>query len=81
MESQIFDMGYRQRLFIGVVPNNPNRIAKQMKKDNVPWHTMRKRYGIVMESEGKRLAVQFRMPQRRRKELAERILKGQNFYK
>jgi hypothetical protein len=80
MESEIFNMGYRQRLFIGSIPNNPNRIAKQVKKDNVPWHTMRRRYAVVMESEGKRLSVQFRMPQRRRQELADRILKGQRFY-
>lgn len=81
MESEIFDMGYRQKMFIGVIPNNPDRIAKQVKKDNPMWHTMRRRYGVVMESEGKRLSVQFRMPSRRRKELAERILKGQRFYK
>lgn len=80
MKSEIFDMGYGQRMFIGNIPNNPKRIAHKMKKDNLMLHTMRKRYGVVMESNGKRLSVQFRMPGRRRKELAERILGGQNFY-
>lgn len=81
MESQIFDMGYNQKMFIGVVPNNPDKIAKDVKKKRQNWHTMGKRYSVVMESQGKRLDIQFRMPKRRREELYKRIMNGQNFYK
>lgn len=79
MEGHIFDMGYGRTMFIGVIPNEKDKIAKEHKKKNVRWNTGRKRYSIVMEDKGRRLDARFRMPKRRRQELYDRIMSGQHY--
>lgn len=77
MNSDILDIGYGRRLYIGRIRENPKMIAKKRKRVNPLLLTMGKRYGVVMD--GFSHNYYFRMPFRRRKELYERIKSGQSF--
>lgn len=77
MEGDRILLPYGKIMYIGVIPNNRKRIAKWRKKKMLNLHTDGKRYGIKMI--GMDHKCYFRMPQRRRTELANRIKSGQNF--
>lgn len=77
MESDRLLLPYGKQMYIGVIPNNPKRIAKRRKKVELNLHTGGKRFGVRMD--GTKENYYFRMPKRRRKELRERIMNGQWF--
>ena len=77
MEGDRILLPYGKIMYIGVIPDNPRRIAKWSKKKLINLHTNGRRYGVKLV--GMQHDAYFRMPQRRRSELAERIQAGQNF--
>lgn len=77
MEGDRIILPYGKIMYIGVIPDNPKRIAKWRKKKQLNLHTDGKRYGVKLI--GMEHSCYFRMPYRRRKELYERIIAGQNF--
>ena len=77
MEGDRILLPYGKIMYIGMIPDNPHRIAKWKKKKALNLHTNGRRYGVKLI--GMEHDCYFRMPSRRRKELADRINGGQNF--
>jgi hypothetical protein len=77
MEGDRILLPYGKVMYIGVIPDNPDRIAKWRKKKLLNLRTNGKRYGIKLL--GMEHNSYFRMPQRRRTELYNRIVAGQTF--
>lgn len=77
MEGDRILLPYGKIMYIGVIPDNPNRIAKWKKKKLLNLRTNGRRYGIKLL--GMDHDSYFRMPQRRRTELYNRIVSGQTF--
>lgn len=77
MEGDRILLPYGKIMYIGVIPDNPRRIAKWRKKKALNLHTNGRRYGVKLI--GMDHDCYFRMPFRRRKELVDRINGGQNF--
>lgn len=77
MQSDRLMLPYGKQLYIGVIPDNPKRIAKKHKLRNLCLETGGKRFGVRMD--GTKENYYFRMPRRRRTELATRLLNNQWF--
>lgn len=75
MESERLVINKELSLYIGT-PKQPKKSPKKQQKFKVVGDK-RKVYGVVLD--GMEHEYFFRMPLRRRKELMQRILKGQNF--
>lgn len=70
--------GKKVMMFVGRIPDNPTRIAKA-RKQKLNWLDEDfKNYAVVLE--GIPHSYYFRLRSDRRRELAERIKKGQNFH-
>lgn len=68
---------YGKMMYIGVIPHKADRIAKFEKKKFQNPHTSGRRYGVKLV--GMEHDSYFRMPYKRRAELASRILGGQRY--
>lgn len=77
MESDRLLLPNGKQMYIGSIPRNPNRIIKQHKKYRLNLHTGGKTFAVRMD--GTKENYYFRMPSRRRRELYQRIMKGQWF--
>jgi hypothetical protein len=78
MSSNRVNLGKDNFIYIGVVDDSNTRIVREWHKGEPLMATAGKRFGVVMRGDGERHYI--RMPKRRRTELAQRILKGQQFY-
>lgn len=78
MASDRIILGNEKYMYIGVIPNNPDRMVKLSKQGDPLVHSRGRRYGVKMTGVGRE--HYFRMPYRRRLELSERIKNGQSFY-
>lgn len=77
MEGHRILLPYDRMMYIGVIPHNPNRIAKWDKKKRKYLHTGGRRYGVKLV--GIEHDSYFKMPLKRRCELRDRILGGQRY--
>lgn len=78
MNSDRVDLGKGRFFYIGIVNNKDNGIFA---KKSYPFSTVAtggKKYGICIQGEACQYYV--RMPARRRRELRDRIVRGQQFY-
>jgi len=77
MEGDRILLPYGKIMYIGVIPDNPNRIAKYAKKKMLNLHTNGRRYGVKLL--GMEHDSYFKLPRTRRNELFGRIKQGQTF--
>jgi len=65
-------------MFIGLLKKNPKRVAKVRKKKKIYFANSGRHYGLLLH--GFEHEYYFRMPYRRRKQLANLIKEGNRYY-
>ena len=78
MEKNRLVIRRKYAMYIGKLRMKPYKLVTKHKRHNHHFHTDGKWYGVVLD--GMDHNYSFRMPRRRRQELYDRIMNGEQFY-